>query len=128
MAARAEFGDLTVDGIRLLNAAAKYAVSQQKDAVLGKIALSGTTGPSGQAHRDPAARTARLAPGWSRSGGLPDGLLDYCSDCRPDPPAFQDRLRAGLPESPPRRVGFLLSKGQGHERSPQRRRSPALAR
>src|SRR5579883_2412039 len=102
MAARAEFGDLTVDGIRLLNAAAKCAVSQQKDAVLGKIALSGTTGTSGQTHRDPAARTARLAPGWSRS--------------------------AGLPESPPRRVGFLLSKGQVHERSPQRRRSPALAR
>lgn len=43
MAVRAEFGDLTVDGIRLLNAVAKYAASQREDAVMVRIALSGAT-------------------------------------------------------------------------------------
>jgi len=38
-----EFGDLTVNGIRWLNAGAKDAASQREDAVLVRIALTGAT-------------------------------------------------------------------------------------
>ena len=43
VAVRAEFDELTIDGIRLLNGVETDPLSQRKDAVMVRIALSGTT-------------------------------------------------------------------------------------
>ena len=62
MAVRAEFGELTGDGIRLLNGVETDPLSERKDAVMVRIALSGATRKilSGRLQQAYATHTVRL--------------------------------------------------------------------